>query len=160
MALLAVSCLPTPPGESGDITITATVNGGQVAGPVTVPLNGVSVTVDEAALTLDAINFTSGSSGSVAISPSYLGFTSINIDFAAITATGGSLTLVDAGPPAEYGYSIGPVMVSGQFDAVNTIPLSDSWSVTQQVQYLLDDSNLRNYSYDNLTVAMSARWRF
>ena len=40
--------------DSGDITITATVNGGQVAGPVTVPLNGVSVTVDEAALTLDA----------------------------------------------------------------------------------------------------------
>ena len=47
-----------------------------------------------------------------------------------------------------------------QFDAVNTIPLTESWSVTQQVQYLLDDSNLRNYSYDNLTVAMSARWRF
>jgi tetratricopeptide (TPR) repeat protein len=47
-----------------------------------------------------------------------------------------------------------------QFDAVNTIPLSEDWSLTQQVQYLLDDSNLRNYSYDNLTVAMSARWRF
>ena len=47
-----------------------------------------------------------------------------------------------------------------QFDAVNTIPLTESWSVIQQVQYLLDDSNLRNYSYDNLTVAMSARWRF
>jgi hypothetical protein len=47
-----------------------------------------------------------------------------------------------------------------QFDLVNTIPLTQSWSFTQQVQYLLDDSNLRNYSYDNLTVAMSARWRF
>lgn len=47
-----------------------------------------------------------------------------------------------------------------QFDAVNTIPLTQSWSFTQQVQYLIDDSNLRNYSYDNLTVAMSARWRF
>jgi hypothetical protein len=47
-----------------------------------------------------------------------------------------------------------------QFDAVNTIPLTESWSVIQQVQYLLDDSNLKNYSYDNLTVAMSARWRF
>jgi tetratricopeptide (TPR) repeat protein len=47
-----------------------------------------------------------------------------------------------------------------QFDLVNNIPLSESWSVTQQVQYLLDDSNLRNYSYDNFTVAMSARWRF
>ena len=47
-----------------------------------------------------------------------------------------------------------------QFDAVNTIPLTESWSLNQQVQYLRDDSNLRNYSYDNLTVAMSARWRF
>ena len=47
-----------------------------------------------------------------------------------------------------------------QFDAVNTIPLTESWSWTQQVQYLMDDSNLRNYSYDNVTVAMSARWRF
>ena len=47
-----------------------------------------------------------------------------------------------------------------QFDLVNTIPLTESWSVTQQVEYLLDDSNLRNYSYDNVTVAMSARWRF
>jgi len=47
-----------------------------------------------------------------------------------------------------------------EFNAVNTIPLSEDWSLIQQVQYLLDDSNLRNYSYDNLTVAMSARWRF
>jgi hypothetical protein len=47
-----------------------------------------------------------------------------------------------------------------QFDASNTIPLSDAWSLTQQFEYLLDDSNLRNYSYDNITVAMSARWRF
>jgi hypothetical protein len=47
-----------------------------------------------------------------------------------------------------------------QFDAANTIPLSESWSLTQQVEYLLDDSNLRNYSYDNVTAALSARWRF
>jgi tetratricopeptide (TPR) repeat protein len=47
-----------------------------------------------------------------------------------------------------------------QVDAVNTIPLTEDWSLTQQLQYLRDDSNLRNYSYDNFTVAMSARWRF
>ncbi|HVZ02853.1 MAG TPA: tetratricopeptide repeat protein [Dongiaceae bacterium] len=47
-----------------------------------------------------------------------------------------------------------------QFDLANTVPLSESWSLTQQVEYLLDDSNLRNYSYDNFTVALSARWRF
>jgi tetratricopeptide (TPR) repeat protein len=47
-----------------------------------------------------------------------------------------------------------------QFDATNTIPLSEAWSLTQQVEYLLLDSNLRNYSYDNVTLAMTARWRF
>jgi tetratricopeptide (TPR) repeat protein len=47
-----------------------------------------------------------------------------------------------------------------QFDATNTIPLNESWSLTQQVQYLLVDSNLRNFSYDNVTLAMTARWRF
>ncbi|HVO00556.1 MAG TPA: tetratricopeptide repeat protein [Candidatus Cybelea sp.] len=47
-----------------------------------------------------------------------------------------------------------------QFDLVNSIPLSESWSLNQQVEYLMDDSNLRNYTYDNVTVAMSARWRF
>ena len=47
-----------------------------------------------------------------------------------------------------------------QFDLANTVPLSESWSVVQQVEYLLDDSNLRNYSYDNVTVALFARWRF
>lgn len=47
-----------------------------------------------------------------------------------------------------------------QFDLGNTIPLSSSWSVTQQVEYLRDNSNLRNFSYDNFTVALSARWRF
>jgi hypothetical protein len=114
---------------TGSATITATVSGDLVAGPVTVPLTGVSVTVDEAALTLSSISLSVGSTGSVAISPAYLGFTSINIDFASLSATGGSLTLVDAGPPAEYGYLIGPVTVSGQFDAVNVIPansLTDS----------------------------------
>jgi hypothetical protein len=82
----------------------------------------VSVTVDEAALTLNAISLSMGSTGSVAISPSYLGFTSINIDFASLSATGGTLSLVDPGPPAEYGYFIAPVTVSGQFDAVNVVP--------------------------------------
>jgi tetratricopeptide (TPR) repeat protein len=47
-----------------------------------------------------------------------------------------------------------------QFDASNTIPITEAWSLTQQVEYLLLDSNLRNYSYDNVTLAMTARWRF
>ena len=107
---------------SGSVTVTATVSGDLVAGPTTVALSGVSVTVDEASLTLNSISLSMGSSGSVAISPAYNGFTSINVDFASLSATGGTLTLVDGGPPAEYAYFISPVTVSGQFDAVNVIP--------------------------------------
>jgi hypothetical protein len=107
---------------SGSVTVTATVSGDLVAGPTTVALSGVSVTIDEGALTLNSISLSMGASGSVSISPPYLGFTSINIDFASLTATGGTLTLVDSGPPAEYSYLIAPVTVSGQFDAVNLIP--------------------------------------
>jgi hypothetical protein len=125
-AASAASALPVVyTFTGGDITITATVNGSQVAGPVTVGLTGVSVTLDQSTLTLNAINFTTGSSGSVAIAPPYLGFTSINIDFASITASGGTLSLVDPGPPTEYSYVIGPVNVAGQFDAVNLIPANN-----------------------------------
>jgi hypothetical protein len=106
----------------GDVTITATVGGSTVAGPVTVALTGVQVTIDESLLYMNSFQFTVGASGSVTISPSYLGYTSINIDFASISATGGSLSLLDPGPPKEYGYTIGPVNVAGQFDAVNAVP--------------------------------------
>jgi hypothetical protein len=120
---LSAAALPvTYNFTSGSVTITATVSGGLVSGPVTVPLTGISVTVDEGALTLNSIQLSMGSTGSVAISPTYLGFTSINIDFATLTASSGTLTLVDAGPPAEYSYFITNVTVSGQFDAVNVVP--------------------------------------
>ena len=120
---LSASALPvTYTFNSGSVTVTATVGGGLVAGPVSQSLTGVAVTVDEGALTLNSINFTIGSTGSIAIAPPYLGFTSINIDFASLTAINGTLTPVDPGPPAEYSYSISNVSVSGQFDAVNLIP--------------------------------------
>jgi hypothetical protein len=104
----------------GSVTITATVQGDQVAGPVTVPLTGISVTADTSALTLDEIDFSAGASGAVTISPSYLGYESITLNFALANAVGGSLTLVDPGPPAEYGFSINDLTVSGEFDASGT----------------------------------------
>jgi hypothetical protein len=104
---------------SGSVTITATVNGVGVAGPVTVGLTGTAVTIDESALTVNSISFAVGSSGSVAIAPAYAGYTSINIDFASATGSGGTLTPFI---PGVYNYAIGPVSVAGQFDAVNTNP--------------------------------------
>jgi tetratricopeptide (TPR) repeat protein len=44
--------------------------------------------------------------------------------------------------------------------ATNLIPLNDAWSVTQQVEYLIVDSNLSNFSYDNFAATLSANWRF
>lgn len=114
---------------SGQVTVTATVGATPVAGPVTISLTGSAVQVDETALVLNYTLLSAGSSGSVAISPSYLGYTSINIDFASLSAFGGTLTLLDPGPPGEYGYSIGPVTVTGQMDLVNTNPFL---SVTNQ----------------------------
>ncbi len=117
---LSASALPvTYLFTSGSVTLTATVTGGLVAGPVTVALTGISVTVDEGTLTLNSISLSMGSSGSVTISPAYNGYTSINVDFASLSAAGGTLVPVDPGPPAEYSYSIGPVTVVGQFDADN-----------------------------------------
>jgi hypothetical protein len=106
----------------GQVTITATVSGNPVITPQNVALNGISVTVDESAGTLDSISLSTSSSGSVTISPAYNGYDTINIDFAMASATGGSISLVDPGPPKEYGFTIGPVNVTGQFDATGTSP--------------------------------------
>ena len=104
---------------SGSVTLTATVNGVGVAGPVTFNLTGTSVTVDQGALYLNSISFAAGSSPTITISPSYAGFTSIHIDSATLTGTGGTLTPTF---PGVFDYSIGPVNVAGQFDATNVIP--------------------------------------
>jgi hypothetical protein len=108
--------------SSGSVTLTASVGGTGVAGPVTVPLNGTSVTINEGALTLNNISLAIGSTGNIPISPAYLGFTSIHVDFATLTGNAGTLALNDPGPPAEYGYSIVNVVVAGQFDATNVVP--------------------------------------
>ena len=104
---------------SGSVTLTATVNGVGVAGPVTFGLTGTSVTIDQSALYVNSISFAAGSSPTVPISPTYAGFTAIHLDFATLTGFGGTLTPTF---PGVYDYSIGPVNVSGQFDATHTIP--------------------------------------
>lgn len=108
----------------GQVTVTATVGGNPVAGPVTIALNGSAVQIDEPT-TLNYMILTIGTSGSISISPAYLGYTSINIDFATLSAFAGTLSLFDPGPPAGYSYSIGPVNIVGQFDADNVNNIFD-----------------------------------
>jgi len=100
--------------QSGSVSLYATSGGSPVGGPANVSLSGVSVTVNEAALTIPTMTFTVGSTGTILVS--YGSFTSFNLDFATVTGTGGTLVLNDAGEPTEYGFSI-PVGISGQFDA-------------------------------------------
>jgi hypothetical protein len=103
---------------SGDVTLIASQENSVLAGPVNVGLTGVSVTVDTAASTLNSLTFTVGSSGSVTLSPDYNGYTTFNLDFATVSGTGGSLSLVATGPPDEYSFAI-TVGVLGQFDATS-----------------------------------------
>jgi hypothetical protein len=124
VAVFAASAQATPITylfTGGQVTLTGTVGGNPVAGPVTVPLNGSAVQIDEPG-TLNYLIITIGSSGPIAIAPSYLGYNSINIDNATLSAFGGTLSVFDPGPPAGYNYSIGPVNITGQFDATNTNP--------------------------------------
>jgi hypothetical protein len=100
--------------QSGSVSLYASSGGSPVGGPVGVSLTGVSVTVDEAALTLDSLLFTVGSTGTIPIS--YGTFTTFNLDFASVSGAAGTLILNDAGPPAEYAFSIS-VDLAGQFDA-------------------------------------------
>jgi hypothetical protein len=113
--------------QSGNVSLFAESGGSPVGGPVNVSLSGVSVTVDEAALTVPSLTFTVGSTGTIPVS--YGTFTTFNLDFATVSGTGGTLTLNDAGPPAEYGFSFtSGVNLSGQFDAnpppLNNIPFN------------------------------------
>jgi hypothetical protein len=111
--------------QSGDVSLFASSGGSPVGGPVNVGLTGVSVTVDEAALTVPTLSFTVGSTGTIPVS--YGSFTSFNLDFATVTGTGGTISLNDSGPPAEYAFSM-TVNLAGQFDAspptLNNIPFS------------------------------------
>jgi hypothetical protein len=125
-ALSAASAQATPITylfAGGQVTITATVGGTALAPPKTVLLTGTSVVLNEP-VQLTNVNLAMGASGTIALSPSYLGFTSVNIDFATLTAALGTLTLFDPGSPKGYNYAIGPVAVAGQFDAVNVNPIN------------------------------------
>ncbi len=109
--------------QSGSVTLTATMLGSPVIAPVTLGLTGTHVTVDEGLLTLNSFLFSIGSSGLIPFLAPLGLYTGLNIDFASASASGGTLNLVDPGPPKEYGYFINNVTVAGQIDAVGGPPI-------------------------------------
>jgi hypothetical protein len=115
----------------GQVTVQAFVGATPISATSVISLTGVQVTVDESALTLNSLSFAVGSSGAVALSPDYNGYTSVNLDFANLSGFSGSLSLVDPGPPTEYSFNIAGMTVSGQIDAsggpnpaINNAPFS------------------------------------
>jgi hypothetical protein len=128
MAAGAASAAPiTYAFASGSVTLTASVGGAAVMAPATLPLDGVQVTVDEGMLTLDSFSFTL-TDASLTLTTAYAGYDAIHLDFASITASGGTLTLIPPpGYPQEYAYGIGPVAVAGQIDATGSgAPITDA----------------------------------
>lgn len=109
---------------SGQVTITATVAGNPIAPPVVVTTSGDYVTLDEGALTIPSIEVDTLGVPGIPIS-GFGGYTSLTIDWASLSATGGTIALFDPGPPKGYNYSIPNVSVTGQIDAVNVNPLLD-----------------------------------
>jgi hypothetical protein len=123
--LFAASAQATPivyTHVSGQLTVTASVGGVDIAGPYVIPTSGDYVRIDEALLQITNLELDFGSSGAIPIGGSYGGFTSIDIDFLSLSAINGALSLFDPGPPAGYNYTIPNVGVAGQFDAVNANP--------------------------------------
>jgi len=119
----------------GRVTLSAVANGSAVMAPATFALAGEQVTVDESAGTLDSFSFTL-SNESLTLTTAYAGFNAVHLDFASVTASGGTLTLIPpADNPQEYAYAIGPVTVSGQLDATGSgAPLSNAaFSVTNPI---------------------------
>ena len=118
--------------QSGTITLSASVGGQLVGTPVTVALDGQQVTVDESVLTLDSFQFTL-SDTTLTLTTPYGGYDTIHLDSMSVTASNGSLTfLPPADNPQEYGFQVGPVQVSGQYDATGSgAPISDTAFVFQ-----------------------------
>lgn len=117
---------------SGTLTLSASVGGQLVGAPVTVALDGQQVTVDEAALSLDSLAFTI-SGATLTLTTPYGGYDTIHLDAMSITASGGTLSFVPpADNPQEYGFQVGPVQVSGQYDATGSgPPITDAAFVFQ-----------------------------
>jgi hypothetical protein len=106
---------------SGEVTLVASQDDSILAGPENVSLTGVSVTVDTdpGFLDLNSLTFAVGSfAAPVTLTPDYAGYDTFNLDGALVSGTGGSISLVAAGPPDEYSFSI-TLGVTGQFDATS-----------------------------------------
>lgn len=114
--------------SSGSISLSAFSGATDLGltGATTVPLSGISVTVDESTLDLISLSFSVGTTGTINLTTAYLGYDTVNLDFSTVTGSGGAgpeLGLVDPGPPAEYAFALFPVTVAGQIDATGPSPM-------------------------------------
>ncbi len=119
--------------DSGFVTITASVGGVDIGGPVTTALDGIQVTIDEALPELVSIDLTAPGPIDMNLGPG-IGYTELTIENLAISGGSGLLFLVSPGPPAsEYFFLVDPLVVDvivsaegGGLPPLVSVPLSSS----------------------------------
>jgi len=110
--------------ESGFVTLTASVGGVDIGGPVTADLDGIQVTVDEDVPELVSIALRAPGPIHMSLSPDHLGYTSIVISDLGLS--GGSGLLAQVGTPApdvtEYFFLVNPLVANAIVSADGTTP--------------------------------------
>jgi hypothetical protein len=111
---------------SGSAIISVTDDLGLIGGPLTISLDGIAVTVDEATGTMVSMDLSTSGPWILAVNPARSGgFDTITINSALLSADDGTMTLIP-GTDRAYDYTIGPVAVISDFTAsVSSIPGSD-----------------------------------
>lgn len=107
---------------SGYVTLWATVGGEVLVDPITVPLDGIHVTVDTAVSSLVDMQLTAPGPVALGFNQLYAGYDEIIIESLGISGGPGSLFEVDPGPPTEYFYVINPLTLALQISANGPAP--------------------------------------
>ena len=110
--------------DSGFVTITASVGGVDIGGPVSADLDGIQVTIDEDTPELVSLALSAPGPIEMTFDPDYLGYTSATIED--LSLTGGSGLLASLGSPApnveEYFFLVDPLTVNAVVSADGTTP--------------------------------------
>lgn len=147
--------------DSGFVTITASVGGVDIGGPVTADLNGLQITIDEDVPELVSIDLTAPGPIDLSLSPDYLGYTDVTIESLALSGGSGLLVQVTPGPPiSEYFFLVDPLVadlvVSAQGSGVPplvSVPISGQAPGSGS---LFIDADLDQLSLSGITIGAFA----
>jgi len=138
--------------SSGFVTLTASVDGVDIAGPVTASLSGTQVTIDEDTPELLSIQLDATGPIAIAFASPYAGYDEVVIDSLSLSGGSGLLVPLDPGPPAaEYFFLVDPLsielVVSG--DGFAAVPIGGDAAASGS---LFVDSSLNQLSLSGITL--------